>query len=438
MGRTKVSDEVRCFRCHTNDSCRKGMNNNTRWHVVCSDVIKAPGTRSQMHQRSAGTEELEQVPLLQDTDMAPLRKRLAEDYFSSTSSASSTSSSDSEDASDIVPCKRSRSSSPTSTPALWARFDIGDAIDEQVAPLQSASFVPVLQLVLSLAPYIVCKLATTLLAVRATLKELDFTLDGMTDLIPNENLSEVTFAGASAVDDLEEMLWQLADPDGGRRDSQPETSSPASLQMQPGLIRPAMAQRSASSTAVSQYKAKEQPRKPIVAKPQGPRELPQKIRILKAQPADSQLPPLFAAKMQPVLASQTFLDPPILLPQSSSEAPAPASPSAASSTCGTSVPHNRKEWSAWEDDTIKQGVQELGLRWRAIASRLPGRSDDAVRNRWARLQGGGGGSSASDTFVCGAKPTSSTRQKRDSSETRHRCAFRSHQPPPLRPTGSAQ
>ena len=35
--------------------------------------------------------------------------------------------------------------------------------------------------------------------------------------------------------------------------------------------------------------------------------------------------------------------------------------------------------------TVGRGVAELGQKWRAIAGRLPGRSDDAVRNRWKRL-----------------------------------------------------
>ena len=47
---------------------------------------------------------------------------------------------------------------------------------------------------------------------------------------------------------------------------------------------------------------------------------------------------------------------------------------------------SRKDWSEWEDRMIHEAVEELGLRWRAIASRLPGRSDDAVRNRWLRLR----------------------------------------------------
>lgn len=46
----------------------------------------------------------------------------------------------------------------------------------------------------------------------------------------------------------------------------------------------------------------------------------------------------------------------------------------------------RKEWSSQEDQLILDGVAEFGCRWRKIAARLPGRSDDAVRNRWNRLK----------------------------------------------------
>ena len=34
---------------------------------------------------------------------------------------------------------------------------------------------------------------------------------------------------------------------------------------------------------------------------------------------------------------------------------------------------------------VGRGVAELGQKWRAVAGRLPGRSDDAVRSRWKRL-----------------------------------------------------
>jgi hypothetical protein len=47
---------------------------------------------------------------------------------------------------------------------------------------------------------------------------------------------------------------------------------------------------------------------------------------------------------------------------------------------------NRKEWASAEDDLILECVRHLGCKWRQIAAMLPGRSDDAVRNRWNRLK----------------------------------------------------
>lgn len=43
-------------------------------------------------------------------------------------------------------------------------------------------------------------------------------------------------------------------------------------------------------------------------------------------------------------------------------------------------------WLADEDRIITASVKAIGFRWRTIAGYLPGRSDDAVRNRWNRLQ----------------------------------------------------
>jgi len=43
-------------------------------------------------------------------------------------------------------------------------------------------------------------------------------------------------------------------------------------------------------------------------------------------------------------------------------------------------------WTPDEDALILSAVQKEGQKWSFIAARLPGRTDDAVRNRYLRLQ----------------------------------------------------
>ena len=45
----------------------------------------------------------------------------------------------------------------------------------------------------------------------------------------------------------------------------------------------------------------------------------------------------------------------------------------------------RMSWTRKEDETIARSVSELGNKWHQIAERLPGRTEHAIRNRYARL-----------------------------------------------------
>lgn len=52
--------------------------------------------------------------------------------------------------------------------------------------------------------------------------------------------------------------------------------------------------------------------------------------------------------------------------------------------CAATTP--KLGWSREEDMIILRAAEEHGTKWSRIAAQLEGRSDDAVRNRWNRLQ----------------------------------------------------
>jgi len=117
-----------------------------------------------------------------------------------------------------------------------------------------------------------------------------------------------------------------------------------------------------------------------------PLPLPQS---LAAQPQPPQQPPSQQLHLQP----QPLLASPTSHAQETTTPTALAIPMAAggigevrrlSATSRNAL--ERKEWTPYEDEVIRVGVQQYGRQWRRIAANLSGRSDDAVRNRWNRLK----------------------------------------------------
>ena len=74
------------------------------------------------------------------------------------------------------------------------------------------------------------------------------------------------------------------------------------------------------------------------------------------------------------------------MPDSAPTAQHSAAPTAKAAPKQSAASGSRSSWSRSEDQAIVNAVREFGPRWCSVATCLPQRTEQAVRNRWNRLQ----------------------------------------------------